>query len=149
MRNIFLFCLFTIVSFTAFGQTKHYNLKSGFIAKGYDVVAYFDNKAIEGSSSYVATHKGVKYKFANATNLRKFKADPDKYEPAYGGWCAYAMGKRAAKVNIDPTTFEIRDGKLYLFYNRFMTNTLNSWKDEGPNQLKQKADKNWLDILKK
>ena len=64
------------------------------------------------------------------------------YEPAYGGWCAYAMGDSGDKVEIDPETFEVRDGKLYLFYNRLFTNTLPKWQKNEP-ILQRKADQSW------
>ena len=71
-----------------------------------------------------------------------FKASPAKYEPQYGGWCAYAMGATNEKVEIDPETFKIINGKLYLFYHSWTNNTLKTWnKDEG--NLKPKADVNW------
>ena len=64
------------------------------------------------------------------------------YLPAYGGWCAYAMGARNEKVNVDPETFKIKDGRVFLFYNRFFTNTLTDWnEDEG--RLYPAAERNW------
>ncbi len=69
------------------------------------------------------------------------------YEPQYGGWCAYAMGNSGEKVEVDPETYKIVDGKLYLFYNKYFTNTLKSWnKDEA--KLKSKADESWKNFYK-
>ena len=79
-------------------------------------------------------------------NLEKFNADPEYYTPQYGGYCAYAIGKNGDKVKIDPKTFEIRDGKLYLFYHTFFANTLEKWLEEGAEELKKDADKNWIKI---
>jgi hypothetical protein len=74
--------------------------------------------------------------------IEKFKKNPKKFEPAYGGWCAYAMGKTGEKVEIDPASFKITDGRLFLFYKDFFTDTRDKWsKDEKP--LNQKADTNW------
>jgi len=123
-------------------RTAQFNLKKTVAIEGYDPVSYFDNKPVEGKNEHKVTHKGVTYLFTNATNLAKFKANPDKYEPAYGGWCAYAMGETGEKVKVDPETFKIVDGKLNLFYNFWGTNTLKDWnKNEAP--LKTKADQNW------
>ena len=66
----------------------------------------------------------------------------------FGGWCAYAMGDNGEKVDIDPETFKIIDGKLYLFYNAYFNNTLNSWNKDEKN-LKNKANNNWSKLLKK
>ena len=76
-------------------------------------------------------------------NLDVFKKSPEKFEPAYGGWCAYAMGNTGEKVEIDPETYKIVEGKLYLFYNAYFTNTLPKWNKEEKS-LKTKADKNWI-----
>jgi YHS domain-containing protein len=129
-------------------RSKHFNLESGLAIQGYDPVCYFiENKAQKGSQSYSYTTEGVTYHFVSLANKNKFTADIKKYEPQYGGWCAYAMGNSGEKVEIDPETFKIKDGKLYLFYNAYFTNTLTKWnKDE--NNLKTKADNNWKSIFK-
>jgi YHS domain-containing protein len=142
MKKI-LIVLFVALGYAVNAQTLAYNTDNGFIADGYDVVSYFDNSATEGNKKYVATHDDVKYKFSSQKNLNLFNENPTKYIPQYGGYCAYAVGKKGKKVDIDPDTFEIRDGKLYLFYNSWGTNTLVSWLAESPDELKLKADRHW------
>ncbi|WP_313791537.1 YHS domain-containing (seleno)protein [Lacinutrix neustonica] len=78
-----------------------------------------------------------------------FNKNPKHYLPQYGGYCAYAIAEKAKKVSIDAETFEIRDGKLYLFYNSWGTNTLKLWKKEDVKGLQQKADQNWRLISEK
>jgi YHS domain-containing protein len=122
---------------------KHFNLKNGLALEGYDPVAYFkQNKAVEGKKEFAVFNQGATYYFASAENKELFKADPAKYEPAYGGWCAYAMGAKGEKVAVDPGTFKIKDGRLFLFYNKFFNNTLKDWNKDESN-LKTKADQNW------
>lgn len=142
----FITILFITISSTFFAQ--NYNLKKGFVAEGYDVVAYFNNKAEKGDKQFTTEFDGVKFKFSSKENLVTFNKNPKKYIPAYGGYCAYAIGAKGKKVSINPETFEIRDGKLYLFYNSWGTNTLELWKEEGAEELKEKADKNWKQIIK-
>ncbi|AXT18359.1 YHS domain-containing protein [Flavobacteriaceae bacterium AU392] len=128
---------------TSFAQQIDYNVKKGYVVEGYDVVAYFNNEAVKGDKKFSTTFDGAKYKFSSQENLNAFKADPKKYIPQYGGYCAYAVAVNSKKVDIDPETYEIRDNKLYLFYNSWGNNTLKSWKKEGAKVLQQKADKNW------
>ena len=142
-----LLFLFFLVSLTAFSQKNNYNLKKGYVANGYDVVSYFNNKAEEGKNEFVVEFKGVKLKFSSKQNLDKFNKSPKKYIPEYGGYCAYAIGAKGKKVSINPETFEIRDGKLYLFYNKGKTNTLNLWLNEGAEDLQKKADINWQKFI--
>lgn len=127
-------------------RVKNYNLKNSLALAGYDPVSYFNNKPVEGKSQYKMLNKGVTYYFSSQSNLDKFKADPDKYEPAYGGWCAYAMGESGEKVKVDPETFKIVDGKLYLFYNFWGNNTMADW-NKNEKALKSKADLNWRKIM--
>lgn len=139
--------LLILVSFNSFAQNdakkiSQYNLENKKGIQGYDPVGYFRGKAVKGKKEISASYQGVTYNFSSAENKNVFLKNPSKYEPQYGGWCAYAMGSAGQKVEINPETFKIVDGKLYLFYNAYFNNTLKSWnKDE--NNLKTKADTNW------
>lgn len=146
MKNIGI--IFLLISFTAFGQKGNYNIQKGFVAEGYDVVAYFNNKAEKGNKKYTTEFDGVKFKFSSKENLATFKKSPKIYIPQYGGFCAYAIGLKGEKVAINPKTFEIRDGKLYLFYNSWGTNTFELWIKEGAEKLQKKADENWNKFVK-
>jgi len=129
-------------------RKKHFNIDNGIAINGYDPVAYFtQNKAIKGKKELAVVHQGIVYHFSSAENKETFKATPFKYEPEYGGWCAYAMGNSGEKVSVDPETFKIVNGKLYLFYNRFFTNTLKDW-NKNEAALKKMADANWPKLFK-
>jgi YHS domain-containing protein len=155
MKSVMLICLlFTLTAAQAGAQDmttvrkKHFNTNSDNVAiKGYDPVAYYKtNSAVKGTKDLAVYHQGIIYYFSTPENKEDFKKNPARYEPEYGGWCAYAMGAKGEKVNIDPATFKILNGKLYLFYNRNYNNTLNSWnKDET--SLKTKGDANWKGIF--
>ena len=124
-------------------RVKQFNLDKGLAIQGYDPVAYFtQNKAIKGSKQWAAIAEGVTYYFSSVANKDLFVRDYRKYEPQYGGWCAYAMGANNEKVEIDPETFKITNGKLYLFYHSWTNNTLTKWNKDEAN-LKAKADINW------
>ncbi|WP_282123208.1 YHS domain-containing (seleno)protein [Algibacter mikhailovii] len=148
MKNIFL--LFALTCLSATAQDIDYNLKKGFIANGFDVVAYFDNKTAEGLEKYTVSFDGANYKFSSEKNQEKFNKNPSKYVPKYGGYCAYAIAKKSEKVSIDPETFLIDDGNLYLFYNSWGTNTLKLWQKNNEATLIELANANWEKIkLKK
>ncbi|MVM36808.1 YHS domain protein [Spirosoma sp. HMF3257] len=124
-------------------RKQQFNLENGLALQGYDAVAYFaQNKAVKGSAANTFTYKNVTYRFATPANLKAFQENPEKYEPQYGGWCAYAMGSTGEKVEVDPETFKIKDGKLFLFYHSFINNTLTKWNKDETN-LHKKADANW------
>jgi YHS domain-containing protein len=128
---------------------KQSNLDKGLAIQGYDPVSYFTvHKATKGLAGITTTHKGATYRFASVANRDRFLKTPDAYEPSYGGWCAFAMGENGEKVEIDPETFEVRDGRLYLFYHTFFNNTLPKWQKDEPN-LHRKADQNWQKITSK
>jgi YHS domain-containing protein len=127
-------------------RIKHYNLEKNLAIGGYDPVAYFtQNKALEGKKVNTYTYQNVTYYFASTANLEAFKKEPARYEPQYGGWCAYAMGETGEKVSIDPETFKVLDGKLYLFYNKLFTNTLPKWNKDEVNLMK-KANNSWAKL---
>ncbi|AEM71067.1 hypothetical protein Murru_2028 [Allomuricauda ruestringensis DSM 13258] len=144
--NKMIFTLFLIVGTLVQAQKIDYNTKKGYAVNGYDVVSYFDGLPKEGDEEYVVTYDHVKFKFANLPNKKRFVDNFVKYLPQYGGYCAYAVAINAKKVDVNPETYEIRDGKLYLFYNRGKNNTLQFWLNESPKDLKCKADKNWEKI---
>lgn len=152
-RPINILLLLLLIAGTTFAQNveirkKQYNLESsGLAIQGYDPVAYFTmNKAIEGKKDLSANYNGVTYRFGSKQNKDEFMRNPGRYEPQFGGWCAYAMGKKGEKVEIDPETFKIVDGKLYLFYNKFLNNTLKSWNQDEAS-LKTQADRNWMKFV--
>jgi len=147
MKQFFLILCIGL-STSLFAQND-YNTKKGFVAEGYDVVSYFNQKAEKGNKNFMITYDGVKFQFSSKENLEKFKKSPTEYLPQYGGYCAYALGKNGEKVTINPKTFEIRNGKLYLFYNSWGTNTLEMWTKEGAVELQKKADTNWKALDKK
>ena len=126
---------------------EHANLKKGFAAEGYDVVAYFANEAKVGNKSFVSNYKGIKYKFSSTENLSTFMQDPNMYIPQYGGYCAYALAVKGEKIGVNPKTFQIIDNKLYLFYNSWGVNTLEKWNEEGAEALQKKADVNWKIVV--
>ncbi|TCL76077.1 YHS domain-containing (seleno)protein [Rhizobium sp. BK251] len=85
--------------------------------KGYDPVAYFtQNDAVEGKSDYSYRWLGATWQFASAKNRDLFKADPSKYAPQYGGYCADGVSFGTVTTNVDPKAWRIIDGKLYISY---------------------------------
>ncbi len=130
-------------------STKHLNVDDDGIAiKGYDPVSYFvSEEPKEGKEDLTYEYEGATYQFVSQENLDTFKTDPAKYAPAYGGWCAYAVGN-GYTADANPKTFKILDGKLLLFYNKFFTNTLDKWNKDEEN-LSKNAEKNWPGIKAK
>lgn len=113
--------------------------KDGVALHGYDPVAYFkSSQPVKGTPVHTAEYKGSTFRFASQANRDAFVADPTKYAPQYGGFCAYgaASGYKAA---IDPAAFSVVDGKLYLNYNRSVQK---EWNKDVPGFI-AKADKNW------
>lgn len=127
-------------------RQENFNVRKGIAIDGYDPVSYFSERPLEGRSDLSYKHQGITYLFASTANLAAFKSDPTRYEPAFGGWCAYAMGETGEKVKIDPGTFKILDGKLYLFYNFWGNNTLNKW-NQQEQILKVKAEQHWKKLV--
>ena len=126
----------------------HWNLGKGEVAvEGYDIVSYYSgDEPTEGRKSISTTKDGIVYLFSSEANKKEFLTNSSKYQLAYGGWCAYAIGATGDKVKVDPETFKIIDDKLYLFYNFWGNNTLKDWnKDEG--NLKKAGDDNWDRII--
>ena len=134
---------------SALGQTgmahRHNLLGESIGLVGYDPVSYFSaggGKPQKGSIKISMVHDGVTYRFASTEHLELFKADPEKYLPQYGGWCAWAAGALNKRVDADPESYVVRDGKLYVFYRDPGLETRASWLKDSDN-LVRKADENW------
>lgn len=119
-------------------------LESGGVAiKGYDPVAYFtEGKPVKGSKEFTAMFKGAAWHFSSAENKAKFEAEPEKYAPAYGGYCAYGVAS-GYLVKIEPDAWAIRDSKLYLNYDRSVQA---EWA-KSPEKYIEAADKAWPKLL--
>ena len=115
------------------------NEKSGVAISGYDPVAYFvQSKPVEGKADLAVTYRDARFLFASEENRKAFEANPGKYAPQYGGFCAYGMS-RGYKAPIDPAAFTIVDDKLYLNYDQ---SVLETWRKDIKGYV-TKADQNW------
>ena len=125
------------------------NKKKGNLAiKGYDPVAYFGEgggKATKGKKSISTKYKNITYYFSSEANKKLFLADPAKYEPAFGGWCAWAMST-GEKTSVNPKTFIVKNNRLYLFYNGVFGNTKKEWSKGNHTELSATADTEWKTI---
>ncbi|MEM6973580.1 MAG: YHS domain-containing (seleno)protein [Pseudomonadota bacterium] len=111
----------------------------GVAIRGADPVAFFrQGAAVEGSQSHAHQWKGAKWLFASAANRDRFAAAPERYAPAYGGWCAFAMA-RGILAKTDPTAWLIEDDQLYL---NFDSRTKTRFERDVPGNI-AKANANW------
>ena len=105
----------------------------------YDPVAYFTkNKAVTGNEAYSYQWKNAVWDFSSEKNKTLFIENPEKYTPQFGGYCSFAVSK-GFTANTDPNSFEIIDGKLYLFADEEMKS---NWKENQKENL-QKCETNW------
>lgn len=112
-------------------------------AGGYDTVNYFETgEPAKGSADFTAQHKGATWRFASAENLARFKDNPERYAPAYGGYCAWAVSQGYLAKG-DPKHWSIRQGRLYLNYNKSVHDT---WL-QSPDTFIHQADANWPGVL--
>ena len=111
---------------------------------GYDTVAYFTvGKPVMGKDAFALDWMGAKWKFASQANLDQFKANPEKYAPQYGGYCAYGTAQ-GYLVKVDPEQWSVIDGKLYLNYD---AKVQSMWKKDTPRFIEQ-ADGKFPGLLK-
>ena len=117
--------------------------------QGWDPVAYFPeggSKPQKGDKKTSVVQGEITYRFASEEHRQFFLADPWKYEPAYGGWCAFAMA-RGEKVDVDPESFRVLDGRLFLFNKDPIADTTSEWLKEEK-ALLPKADLAWTTLSK-
>jgi YHS domain-containing protein len=133
----------TVVAFG--GQVDTVNTDGkGIALKGYDVVAYFQqSRPVKGSSQFSYQWMDATWQFSSAQNRDLFAADPQRYAPQYGGYCAYAVS-HGHTASVNPIAWRIVDGKLYLNHDKLVHRL---WGRDAPGHI-QKADKNWPDLHK-
>lgn len=123
----------------------------GIAIGGYDPVAYFQkNQALKGTTAIKVIHDGVTYHFSSLENQQLFIKNPEGYKPQYEGYCALAVSY-GKKISIDPETFKVKDGKLYLFFHgktgNGKVNSLETW-NKNEERLLKKAEANWPNVKK-
>ena len=107
--------------------------------RGYDPVAYFtEGRPLEGSGDYMAEWMGATWRFASAANRDAFEADPARYAPQYGGYCAWAVSQ-GYTASVDPAAWRIVGGKLYLNYSKSVQRR---WEQDTAGNI-AKGDRNW------
>lgn len=132
----------SVVSASAFAEEFSHSTPG---ISGYDSVAYFsDGKPVRGSGYHVTVVEGVTYAFATAEHRKMFEANPQKYLPAYGGYCAYGLGV-GKKFVADPEVWKIVEGKLYLNLDKGIQQ---KWEKDIPGFIK-KGDANWVTMKDK
>lgn len=111
--------------------------------RGYDPVAYFtEGRPVEGSKDFTHEWMGATWYFASAANRDAFAAEPERYAPQYGGYCAFAVAN-GSTASIDPEAWRIVDGKLYLNYSK---SVFAKWLKDIPGYI-SKADANWPRVI--
>ncbi|MEW6270777.1 MAG: YHS domain-containing (seleno)protein [Thermodesulfobacteriota bacterium] len=119
--------------------------RGGIALQGWDPVSYFPEGGAEprqGDAGITAEHEGRRYRFVSTANRDRFVADPGRYEPQYGGWCAYAVAN-GYKFEVDPQSYLVEDGRLLLFYRGMLGDAREEFQNEGVAQGVAKADANW------
>ena len=119
--------------------------KTGLALQGYDPVAFFtDGRPVQGSAAHRTSHLGAEYRFASAEHQNAFEAEPAKYAPQFGGYCAYGVSQgHTAPVQID--TWQIVDGRLLLNYSQSVKRKF----DADRAAYLQKADANWPGVVER
>ncbi len=110
--------------------------------QGYDVVSYQTGKRpVRGNGNFVAVHEGAAYLFSSSDNQKVFEKNPNKYVPAYGGYCAFgaSVGK---KFIGDPEVWRLVDGRLYL---NLDVGIQSQWLKDVPGRI-ETADAQWRKI---
>ena len=150
VKLVFAWVVFAFSGTFVNAQTAPVN-DHGVAIGGYDVVSYFSGEAKQGNEKYASDYKGTTYYFSSKSNKNAFKKAPEKYVPQFGGYCAWGVGAKSALFPINPETFDIIDGKLYLFFNGPFDGQPFNAKIDWTNRtttLKAAAHKNWPMVMK-
>ena len=141
-----LFALLALAAFSIVASGKELlNLDNGVAIQGYDPVAFFtDHRPVKGDAHFQSQYRGAKYYFATAEHKATFDREPAKYEPQFGGFCAYGAS-RGKTVPVKIETWEILNGRLILQYDLDVKSKF----DKDPQGTLKKADENWPGLVDK
>ncbi len=149
MRKLFAALAFALTAFVAapaaFADQApvHTGVLSNVAVGGYDPVAYFtDGRPVRGNAQFRTTYQNYEYRFATAEHLAAFRANPARYLPQYGGYCAWAVAQGYTAPG-NPQNWRVVDGKLYLNYD---TTVQRRWEANIPGFI-QSANRNWPSVL--
>ena len=144
-KNITLLALGLFMLISAHAQRSEIFVSGGKAIKGYDAVAFFtESKAVKGQDSLVYHWKDASWLFSSRRNLETFKADPEKYAPQYGGYCAYGVSQ-GHKAPTETDTWTVISDKLYFNYNKKVKEM---WTKDQQGLI-EKADQQWAELKNK
>ena len=141
--------LLLLVSCRSGAVGLHPDPVGGAALQGYDPVSYFPEgggEPLRGRPEFEIRRGEQLFRFASEAHRARFQEAPERYEPLYGGWCAYAMAD-GERVDIDPRSYLVTEAGLLLFYDGLWGDTRAMWLEEGPDELKRRADEAWVMLL--
>lgn len=148
MKQLILLLALVLTSFAAPAQAGsdpvYTSWRDNIAVGGYDVVSFYSGKPLEGKSDFTATYNGAEWHFSSRANRDLFKTNPTAFAPQYGGYCAWAAA-RGKLAKGSPKNWHVRDGKLYLNFNKRIQD---KWEKDIPGFISQ-ADANWPALLDK
>ena len=151
MKSLSLLVATLLISTLGFAQNfkaNHNTDDSKIALQGYSPVSYLDlGIAQKGLKEYKVTYDGLAYYFTSKEQKKSFEANPKKYMPQYGGYCAFGVSV-GAKFRVDPNKFVVKDGKYYLYLYDLEVDAQQLWLAGNHKELVQKADANWTKLSK-
>ena len=139
-----LVVLLTATGVAVADQPPVFTGRGDFAIRGYDAVAYhMDEKPVKGDSDFTTEWNGATWRFKSAENRDTFASDPERWAPAYGGYCAWAVANNYT-AKTDPDAWSVADGRLFLNFNKSIRK---KWSKDIPGNVKR-GDANWPGVLK-
>lgn len=152
MKSISLIVATLLISTIGFAQNlkaSHNTDDSKIAIQGYSPVSYLDlGIAQKGLKEYKTTYEGLAYYFTSEEQKQTFEANPEKYLPQYGGYCAFGISV-GAKFRVDPNKFIVKDGKYYLYLYDLEVDAQQLWLAGNHKELVRQANTNWSKLSKK
>ena len=146
MKSLFsAFLLLTALSTLASAKELQNLDRNGIAIQGYDPVAFFtDNRPVKGNAQFQSEYRGAKYYFVSSEHKAAFDKEPAKYEPQFGGYCAYGV-TRSTRAPIKIEAWQIVNGRLLMQYDLDIKNKFN----QDQQGMLKKADENWPGLVDK